>query len=273
MALHSSTVEDSPWFQKASVKVQLFPWSYHCSTLLMKNYLKVFERSKCKSMVTIMKLKNRRHRSLMLRLKKKKSDEPPIFHILVVDDILLNRKLLCRMLKNKGHTCDEAENGLAAVKLVEAGLENSSPYDMVLMDYEMPVLNGPGAASKIRELGCNTFIIGITGNLLPEDVIYFEKNGANCVLPKPLNMVDLEAKWKEFGVRPCKSSKSSSVPIGEPSTAGKKSEDDHVVHSPHTNRSAYDRDEAATTSSSASSGEATDHSLDDFGHHGSPMNE
>ena len=107
--------------------------------------------------------------------------------ILVVDDAVSNRKLLSRLLQNKGHETDQAEDGCVAVDMVE-----KSQYDLVLMDYEIPNLNGPGAAKKIRENGCDVFIVGVTGNLMPEDVNYFRRCGADAVLPKPFRISDLE---------------------------------------------------------------------------------
>lgn len=67
-------------------------------------------------------------------------------------------------------------------------------------DYEMPVLDGPSAARVIRDSGCNTYIVGLTGNVLPEDVAFFRSRGANAVLPKPLRYVDLMNLWVENGV-------------------------------------------------------------------------
>jgi CheY-like chemotaxis protein len=136
------------------------------------------------------------------RVVEEKEDLP--LHTLVVDDTPLNRKLLAKMLQKKGHTCDQAENGQIAVEFVESSLlprGNNRPYDLILMDYEMPVLNGPDAAQKIRELGCTAVIVGLTGNLLPDDIAYFEDHGANCVLPKPINMQDLEEKCRFYHIR------------------------------------------------------------------------
>lgn len=52
----------------------------------------------------------------------------------------------------------------------------------------------------MRKVGCSSFIVGVTGNLLPEDVQYFKSCGANCVLGKPLSLEDLEGTWVENGV-------------------------------------------------------------------------
>jgi CheY-like chemotaxis protein len=120
--------------------------------------------------------------------------------VLVVDDAPVNRKLLMRLLQNQGHYCDEAEDGLVAVRQVEKAMEAGNPYDTILMDYEMPMMNGPTAAQKIRALGCDSLIVGITGNLFQEDIAFFKASGANKVLPKPLKMRDLEDVWVENGV-------------------------------------------------------------------------
>mmetsp|Transcript_20844 Transcript_20844/g.31817 ORF Transcript_20844/g.31817 Transcript_20844/m.31817 type:complete len:84 (+) Transcript_20844:2-253(+) len=64
----------------------------------------------------------------------------------------------------------------------------------------MPEMNGPEAAKRIRALGSDVFIVGITGNLLPEDVRYFRLCGANAVLPKPLKIDDLEVLLVEHAV-------------------------------------------------------------------------
>jgi len=122
------------------------------------------------------------------------------FRVLVVDDTELNRKLLIRLLKNKGHVCDEAENGKVGLELVNESIQRGNPYDTVLLDYEMPVMNGPTAALKMRLSGCDAFIVGITGNIMPADIQRFKGNGANVVLAKPLRMRDLEDAWAEHGV-------------------------------------------------------------------------
>jgi CheY-like chemotaxis protein len=60
------------------------------------------------------------------------------------------------------------------------------------MDFVMPNMNGPDATRKIRELGYDGIIIGVTGNTLPCDIDHFKLSGANDVLAKPLNMEKLE---------------------------------------------------------------------------------
>ena len=77
---------------------------------------------------------------------------------------------------------------------------HTEPYDSVLMDYEMHVMNGPTAAGLIRSLGSDVFIIGITGNVLSDDVQYFKSKGANAILPKPLQLSALEDVFMEYSL-------------------------------------------------------------------------
>ena len=60
------------------------------------------------------------------------------------------------------------------------------------MDFEMPVMNGPTATARLREMGCRCLIVGVTCNVLPADVAYFKEHGADAVLPKPLVLEDFE---------------------------------------------------------------------------------
>ena len=71
------------------------------------------------------------------------------------------------------------------------------PFDTILIDYEMPIMSGPVATSKIRDNGFSGYIFGVTGNMFPEDVQTFIENGANGVLSKPFKMDSLESLWVE----------------------------------------------------------------------------
>lgn len=62
------------------------------------------------------------------------------------------------------------------------------------------VMSGPEAATELRKLGCDSFIVGITGNVMPEDTATFREAGANRVLSKPFRMPALESLWSEYGV-------------------------------------------------------------------------
>jgi signal transduction histidine kinase/CheY-like chemotaxis protein len=128
------------------------------------------------------------------------SFEERSLRVLIVDDATSNRKLLRRLLQNRQHVCDECEDGQQAVEKVIEAEAKSDPFDVILLDYEMPVMNGPTAAREIRKLGCDAFLVGITGNLMAEDVEYFRSMGANAVLPKPFSIKALEELMVENDV-------------------------------------------------------------------------
>lgn len=131
------------------------------------------------------------------------SEEDDIGHlkILVVDDAKTNLKLLMRLLTKHGHICEGAEDGQIAVEKAQEAMNAGDEFDAILMDYQMPVMDGPTASTKLREIGCDAFIVGVTGNVMPEDVRFFKDAGANTVLPKPIKLSDLDALFVEHGVR------------------------------------------------------------------------
>jgi CheY-like chemotaxis protein len=91
---------------------------------------------------------------------------------------------------------DEAENGREAVDMVVAAMELNNPYCMILMDYVMPVMDGPTAAKLLREANYLGSIIGVTGNVRQDEIDTFLSSGANRVMGKPLDM-DLLTKLIE----------------------------------------------------------------------------
>lgn len=118
--------------------------------------------------------------------------EIPLRKILLVDDTPTNRKMVRRILRSDGYTdVDEAKDGLECVEMVSTRPPSEAWYDLILMDYEMPRMNGPDATSRLRELGYTMPIIGVTGNILSADITFFMNSGVNAVLPKPIAMKDL----------------------------------------------------------------------------------
>jgi CheY-like chemotaxis protein len=123
-------------------------------------------------------------------------------HCLVVDDSLPNRKMLARLLERSGHKCTVACHGQEAIDIVEADHAASmndvthTAIDTILMDYEMPILNGPDSTKILRENGYKMLIFGVTGNVLEEDVHHFISMGANKVLSKPVSIAAIEECWE-----------------------------------------------------------------------------
>jgi PAS domain S-box-containing protein len=118
-----------------------------------------------------------------------------IFNILVVDDNAINRLLLAQMLERLGHTVEFANDGLIAVEAAKY-----TRYDLILMDINMPGMNGVDATRMIRLGGASAAIpiIGITANALPQDLASYVAVGMNLTLLKPITSAALEIRIKEL---------------------------------------------------------------------------
>lgn len=109
--------------------------------------------------------------------------------ILLVDDIAVNRLVARKLLEKLGHTVTEVKDGIEAVEAVASGA-----YDLVLMDLEMPRLDGFGATSRIRALDgdrARTPIVALTANALSGDRERTLAAGLDDYLAKPLSRTDL----------------------------------------------------------------------------------
>ena len=87
------------------------------------------------------------------------------YRILVVDDSPLNRKMLSKLLKSKGYHIEEAADGQIAVDKVKQAADAGRHFDVILMDFVMPVMDGPGATRAIRAMHVSTPIFGLTGRV------------------------------------------------------------------------------------------------------------
>jgi len=139
----------------------------------------------------------RSYDNIMIRDFSEKEEEVADFtqktgRVLIVDDVPMNRKMLKRLLTSRFYECEEAENGQQAVDMVREAMVAGMSYDMITMDYQMPVMDGVTATCSIRKLGYTGHIVGVTGNALAEDVDCFLSKGANIVLTKPLSIVKLD---------------------------------------------------------------------------------
>jgi CheY-like chemotaxis protein len=86
----------------------------------------------------------------------------------------------------------EADDGRVAVQMVQAARDAGLPFDVVFMDNIMITMHGPEAAQAMRAAGFAGLIIGVTGNVMVEDINQYMASGADYVLGKPVNMEDLK---------------------------------------------------------------------------------
>lgn len=113
--------------------------------------------------------------------------------ILLAEDIDLNQEIACTLLNESGFTTEVANNGKIALEMVS----KSEPgyYQVVLMDIQMPVMNGYEATKAIRKLENKELasipIIAMTANAFEEDKQEALKSGMNGHIPKPIDIDNL----------------------------------------------------------------------------------
>ena len=119
--------------------------------------------------------------------------------LLLVEDNDLNREIATEILGMTGVTVETAENGKIAVEKVAAAPENW--YSLVLMDIQMPVMNGYEATAAIRSLPGSRGkvpIIAMTANAFAEDVQLAKNTGMNEHIAKPLDLNKLNDVLKQW---------------------------------------------------------------------------
>jgi len=116
----------------------------------------------------------------------------PACRILLVEDNAVNRTIATRLLEKRGHVVIAVENGALAVEATA-----NQQFDIVLMDVQMPVMDGLTATSRIRArehaTGGHVPIIAVTAHALDQDRQRCLGAGMDEYLPKPIRSSDLFA--------------------------------------------------------------------------------
>ncbi|MFQ3611288.1 MAG: ATP-binding protein, partial [Fimbriimonadales bacterium] len=113
--------------------------------------------------------------------------------VLLVEDNEVNRKVATRMLQKYGVITEVACNGIEAVEKA-----SQQPYDLILMDCQMPEMDGYTATQRLRALGVSTPIVALTANALEGDREKCLAVGMDDYLPKPIRPESLQKvlqKW------------------------------------------------------------------------------
>ncbi len=138
--------------------------------------------------------------------------------VLVADDNLVNQRLMAALLQGMGHKADPASNGREAVEAVLR-----TRYDVVLMDVQMPVMDGVQATRRIRALPPphnSVPIVALTADVVAGAEERYRTAGMDAYLSKPLSRVTLESTLEEVvrnrGVRPIRLSR----PLDQTALAG-----------------------------------------------------
>ena len=112
----------------------------------------------------------------------------PSSRVLVVEDNRVNQKVIGKMLERLGHTVVLAENGKVALDVIS----KSHPFDLVLMDWQMPVMDGIDATKEIRNRGFSPEelpVVGLTASIHGLD---WQKIGMNDCVKKPIRLNELK---------------------------------------------------------------------------------
>ena len=109
----------------------------------------------------------------------------PGLHILIAEDNIVNQRLAARILEKRGHRIQVANNGVEALAALEAG-----SYDLILMDVQMPELDGTETTVAIREkekmTGAHIPIVAVTAHVMGGDREYCLDAGMDAYISKPL---------------------------------------------------------------------------------------
>ncbi|MBT3221106.1 MAG: response regulator, partial [Proteobacteria bacterium] len=107
--------------------------------------------------------------------------------VLIAEDNKMNRMLLERILTKEGARVETAENGREAVEKATAAQIAGTPYDLVLMDVMMPILDGLSATTELRNQGCEVPIIALTADALDGSRERCLSAGCDDFAAKPIN--------------------------------------------------------------------------------------
>jgi CheY-like chemotaxis protein len=112
----------------------------------------------------------------------------------MAEDNLVNQKVAMSMLKRLGYKADVANNGLEVLQAL-----HEKSYDVVLMDIQMPEMDGLEATRRIRDSGLNTRIIAMTAHALEGDKAECLQAGMNEYITKPINIEELRKALEVCG--------------------------------------------------------------------------
>ena len=103
----------------------------------------------------------------------------------------MKAKLIKHFLTKAGITVEIAENGRAALDLYDKDSDQKSRFDLIIMDMQMPVLDGYQATKELRSRGCTLPILALTAHALQGDREKCLAAGCDDYQTKPLNRTDL----------------------------------------------------------------------------------
>ncbi|MBN2021642.1 MAG: response regulator [Pirellulales bacterium] len=123
--------------------------------------------------------------------------------ILVAEDGPDNQRLLTFLLRRTGAEIALAENGQVAVEKYTEARNAGKSFDVILMDMQMPVMDGYAAAKQLREMGCRKPIIALTAHAMQGDRERCCNAGCDDYTPKPINRAELLGLIAKYAPEKC----------------------------------------------------------------------
>jgi CheY-like chemotaxis protein len=135
---------------------------------------------------------------------------PDAIHVLIVEDNLVNQRVLAKQLRNLGIKVAVANHGGEALDYLQTTkfcMDNGNELSLILMDWEMPVMDGLTAVRKIRELQQSGIVnghvpvIAVTANVRSEQVQVAIEAGMDDVVSKPFRIPELYERMQNLMCR------------------------------------------------------------------------
>lgn len=142
------------------------------------------------ALINLLDVNSKTERASISHISKSALDESPKLQILLAEDNEINQKVACRMLERIGYEADIAANGVAVIEALR-----HTDYDIILMDLQMPEMDGFETTSIIREKGVaehQPYIIALTANAMKGDRERCLQAGMNDYISKPFMASDLK---------------------------------------------------------------------------------
>jgi CheY-like chemotaxis protein len=121
------------------------------------------------------------------------------YHLLLAEDVEINREIVTAMLESTALAIDCAENGAEALRMFQDAPDR---YDMIFMDVQMPEMDGFEATQRIRALAVPNAatipIVAMTANVFREDIEKCLAAGMNDHIGKPLDSADMMRKLQHY---------------------------------------------------------------------------